>query len=112
MIIKDFIRQMCVPLENGAYFGDGDGFKSNPVKWLRNYGTWSMWHHYTWQGNMGNHMKKIFFTFDFHILPEQRHIGSVHHGVGEKLSWVIRQLSDGVYLFYIDLWDLPSDIRT
>ena len=30
MIIKDFLRQMCVPLENSAYFGDGDGFNSNP----------------------------------------------------------------------------------
>ena len=26
MIIKDFLRQMCVPLENNAYFGDGDTF--------------------------------------------------------------------------------------
>ena len=24
MIIKDFQRQMCVPLENSAYFGDGE----------------------------------------------------------------------------------------
>ena len=24
MIIKDFVRQMCIPLENSAYFGDGD----------------------------------------------------------------------------------------
>ena len=31
MIIKDFIRQMCVPLENRVYFGDGDGFNSNPA---------------------------------------------------------------------------------
>ena len=31
MIIKDFLRQMCVPLENSAYFGDGDGFNSNPA---------------------------------------------------------------------------------
>ena len=34
-IIQDFIRQMCVPLENSAYFGDGDGVDSNPV--LRRY---------------------------------------------------------------------------
>ena len=30
MIIKDFIRQMWVPLENSAYFGDGDGINWNP----------------------------------------------------------------------------------
>ena len=30
MIMKDFIRQVCVPLENSVYFGDGDGFNSNP----------------------------------------------------------------------------------
>ena len=31
MIIKYFIRQMCVPLiGNCVYFGDGDGFNSNP----------------------------------------------------------------------------------
>ena len=28
MIIKDFVRQMCVPLENSVYF-DGDSFNSN-----------------------------------------------------------------------------------
>ena len=30
MIIKDFIRQMYVPSENSAYFGDGDGVNSTP----------------------------------------------------------------------------------
>ena len=30
MIIEDFMRQICVPLENSAYFGDGDGIDSNP----------------------------------------------------------------------------------
>ena len=30
MIFKDFLRQMCVPSENSADFGDGDGFNSNP----------------------------------------------------------------------------------
>ena len=30
MIIEDFMRQICVPLENIAYFGDGDGIDSNP----------------------------------------------------------------------------------
>ena len=30
MIITDFLRQMCVRLENNAYLGDGDGFNSNP----------------------------------------------------------------------------------
>ena len=29
MIMKDFMRQMCVPFENSAYFGDGDGVCSN-----------------------------------------------------------------------------------
>ena len=32
IIIKDFLRQMCVPLENNAYFGDGDGFNTNPAQ--------------------------------------------------------------------------------
>ena len=31
LIIKDFIRQMCVLLENSVYFGDEDGFNSNPA---------------------------------------------------------------------------------
>ena len=31
IITKDFIRQMSVPVENRAYFGDGDRFNSNPV---------------------------------------------------------------------------------
>ena len=30
MIIKDFIRQMCIPLENSAYFGDCDSVNSKP----------------------------------------------------------------------------------
>ena len=30
-----------------------------------------------WQANMGNDMKKILFTFDFHILPEQRNGGRI-----------------------------------
>ena len=28
MVFKDFLRQMCILLENRAYFGDGDGFNS------------------------------------------------------------------------------------
>ena len=30
MIIENGIRQMCVPVENIAYFGDGDTVSSNP----------------------------------------------------------------------------------
>ena len=30
MIIKDFVREIHVPLENSAYFSDGDGVDSNP----------------------------------------------------------------------------------
>ena len=30
MIIKDFIMQMCVRLENSLYFSGGDSFSSNP----------------------------------------------------------------------------------
>ena len=30
--------------------------------------------------------------------------------VGEKLSWFIRHLSDGLYIFYMNLWNFPSDI--
>ena len=30
IIIEDFRRQICVPLENSAYFCDGDGVDSNP----------------------------------------------------------------------------------
>ena len=44
----------------------------------------------------------------------QRYIkiyGVVDNGsVGEKLSWFIRHLSDGLYIFYINLWNLPSEI--
>ena len=30
--------------------------------------------------------------------------------VGKKLSWLIRHLSDGFYIFFTNLWNLPSDI--
>ena len=30
MIIEDFMMQICVPLENSAYFGTGDGVDSTP----------------------------------------------------------------------------------
>ena len=30
--------------------------------------------------------------------------------VGEKLSWFIRHLSDGLYISHTNLWNLPSDI--
>ena len=30
--------------------------------------------------------------------------------VGEKLSWFIRHLSDGLCIFHTNLWNLPSDI--
>ena len=43
MVMKDFLRQMCVPLENSAYFGDGDGFNSNPASVM----------------TVGNHLKAI-----------------------------------------------------
>ena len=42
LIIKDFIRQMCVPLENSVYFGDGDGVNSDPD--LNNMFN-TIWHH-------------------------------------------------------------------
>ena len=38
MIIKDFVRQMCVPLENSVYSGDGDSFDSNPGSTHVSYG--------------------------------------------------------------------------
>ena len=28
--IKDVARQMCIPLDNGMYFGDGNGVDLNP----------------------------------------------------------------------------------
>ena len=31
MITEDLMRQICVPLEKSAYFGDGDGVDLNPV---------------------------------------------------------------------------------
>ena len=34
MIVKDFLWQMCVPLENSTYFGDGNGFNSNPIDFM------------------------------------------------------------------------------
>ena len=33
-----------------------------------------------------------------------------HLSVCKNLSWFIRHLSDGFYIFYINLWNLPSDI--
>ena len=30
--------------------------------------------------------------------------------VAEKLSWLITHLSDGLYIFYSNLWNLSSDI--
>ena len=30
--------------------------------------------------------------------------------VSKKLAWFIRHLSDGLYIFHINLWNLPSDI--
>ena len=32
------------------------------------------------------------------------------YSVGEKLSWFIRLLSEELYIFYTNLWNLPSDI--
>ena len=33
-----------------------------------------------------------------------------YYSVDKKLSWFIRHLSDGLYIFYINLWNFPSDI--
>ena len=30
--------------------------------------------------------------------------------VAEKLSWSIRHLSDGLYMFYSNLWNLSSEM--
>ena len=38
------------------------------------------------------------------------HIPTFYCSVGEKLSWFIRHLSDGLYIFHTNLWNLPSDI--
>ena len=45
MIIKNFIRQMCVPLENSVYFGDGDGFNSNTAVCFNSM--WEPWNTFT-----------------------------------------------------------------
>ena len=34
----------------------------------------------------------------------------ISYSVHEKLSWLIRHLSDGLYIFYSNLWNLSSDI--
>ena len=34
----------------------------------------------------------------------------INYSVGEKLSRFIRHLSDGLYIFHRNLWNLPSDI--
>ena len=44
MIIEDFMRQICVPLENNAYFGDGDGVDSNPYIWVLDLSYTSRYH--------------------------------------------------------------------
>ena len=33
-----------------------------------------------------------------------------YSSVSEKLSWFTRHLSDGLYIFHRNLWNLPSDI--
>ena len=45
------------------------------------------------------------------------HNGILHSGsdpnyisAGENLSWFIRHLSDGCYIFYLNLWNVSSDI--
>ena len=48
-----------------------------------------------WTGDKSNSM---FSTFNHTIC------------VGEKLSWFIRHLSDGLYIIYSNLWNLLSDI--
>ena len=30
LITKDFVQQVCIALEDSAYFGDGDSIDSNP----------------------------------------------------------------------------------
>ena len=46
------------------------------LKWLCNPGNLSTTHGFTPTGQHGKRYEKIFFTFDFHILPWQRHIGA------------------------------------
>ena len=36
MITEDFMRQICIPLENIWYFGDGDGVDASPA-WSTNF---------------------------------------------------------------------------
>ena len=42
------------------------------------------------------------WTHDSRVIP-------VYCSVTEKLSWFIRHLSDGLYIFYSKLWNPPSD---
>ena len=46
--------------------------------------------------------KAIFHTTFFHYLSS----------VPEKLLWFIKHLSDGLYIFYSNLWNLSSEILT
>ena len=39
-----------------------------------------------------------------------QHIKSVWNSIAEKLWWFIRQLSEGPYIFYWNLWNISSDI--
>ena len=47
---------------------------------------------------------------NYHQTSNIRHNESQNSSVAEKRSWFIRHLSDGLYVFYSNLWNLSSDI--
>ena len=47
---------------------------------------------------------------NYHQTSNIRHNESQNSSVAEKRSWFIRHLSDGLYIFYSNLWNLSSDI--
>ena len=60
---------------------------------------------------LSNEMAGVVAVAVFHMENKGLRIThNQHHNVGEKLTWFIRHLSDGLYIFRINLWNLPSDI--
>ena len=55
---------------------------------------------------------KIFKSMNFSHTSHETFGNSFNQSfaVGKKLPWFIRHLSDGLYLFFINLWNFPWDI--
>ena len=60
-------------------------------------------------GHTYGEISKIFHGSSYH-LEILKFLYQSGDSVGEKLSWFMRHLFNGVYIFYINLWNFASDI--